>query len=148
MNIQKILAPIDFSDPSQHALSYAKDLAAALGATLHVLYVEDDPILTAHTTAQSYRDEATAKVAARYEQVVSPEDRAQLRAEFAVREGRAFVEIVRYAREQDMDLIVMGTHGRRAISHMLLGSVAENVVRTSFCPVLTVRRPDQNFEMP
>ncbi len=148
MKIQRILAPIDFSEPSKYALAYAKDLAAALGASLHVLYVEDDPILTAHTTGQSYRDEAKAKALARLEELFTPEERAKLNVEFGYREGNAFVEIVRFARDQKMDLIVMGTHGRRALAHVLLGSVAENVVRTSYCPVLTLRRPDQNFEMP
>ncbi len=60
-----------------------------------------------------------------------------------LREGKPFVEITNYARQHDIDLIVMGTHGRGGISHLLLGSVTENVIRTAPCPVLTVRADDE-----
>ena len=56
--------------------------------------------------------------------------------------------ILRYAKEQQIDLIVMGTHGRGAVSHLLIGSVAENVVRKAPCPVLTIRHPEHDFIMP
>ncbi len=62
--------------------------------------------------------------------------------------GRPFLELIRYARREQMDLIVMGTHGRAGLSHVLMGSVAEKVVRKSPCPVLTIRHPDQRFQMP
>ena len=62
--------------------------------------------------------------------------------------GHPFVEIIRYAREQDVDCIVLGTHGRSGLSHLLLGSVAERVVRKAPCPVLTVRHPEHEFVMP
>ena len=62
--------------------------------------------------------------------------------------GHAFVEILQYASGNDIDLIVMGTHGRGAVKHMLLGSVAEKVVRKAPCPVLTVRHPGYEFIMP
>jgi nucleotide-binding universal stress UspA family protein len=62
--------------------------------------------------------------------------------------GSPFVEIVRYAKQHDIDLIVMGTHGRGPIAHMFMGSVAERVVRKATCPVLTVRSPEHEFVMP
>ena len=62
--------------------------------------------------------------------------------------GRPYVEIVRYARKVSADLIVIGTHGRSGLSHVLLGSVTEKVVRKASCPVLTVRPPDMTFELP
>jgi len=62
--------------------------------------------------------------------------------------GRPFAEIIAYAREHEIDMIVMGTHGRGAIAHMLLGSTTEKVVRKAPCAVLTVRAADQEFEMP
>ena len=65
-----------------------------------------------------------------------------------VREGSPFYEIIRYAKEQDVDLIIMGTHGRGGLVHVLLGSVAEKVVRKSPCPVLTVRHPEHEFVHP
>jgi nucleotide-binding universal stress UspA family protein len=62
--------------------------------------------------------------------------------------GTPFVEIIHYARDQSIDLIVLGTHGRSALAAMLLGTVAEKVVRKAPCPVLTVRHPQHKFEMP
>ncbi len=65
-----------------------------------------------------------------------------------VRQGPPFLEIVRYAQEANIDLIVLGTHGRGGLAHMLLGSVAEKVVREAPCPVLTVRHPEHEFVAP
>jgi nucleotide-binding universal stress UspA family protein len=65
-----------------------------------------------------------------------------------VREGTPFYEIVRYAKEQNIDLIIMGTHGHTGLTHMLLGSVTEKVVRKAPCPVLTVRHPEHEFVHP
>jgi nucleotide-binding universal stress UspA family protein len=62
--------------------------------------------------------------------------------------GVPFVEIIRYARESGMDLIVMGAHGRTGLGHLLIGSVTERVVRKSSCPVLTVKHPEHEFVMP
>jgi nucleotide-binding universal stress UspA family protein len=84
----------------------------------------------------------------RLEAAVAPDQRDELRLVTALRTGSAFVEIVRYAREEEIDLLVMGTHGRGAIAHMLLGSVAERVVRKAPCPVLTVRQRPHEFVMP
>ena len=66
----------------------------------------------------------------------------------SIARGEPFVNIVRYARDNEIDLIVMGTHGRGAVKHMLLGSVAEKVLRKAPCPVLTVRDPEQEFILP
>jgi nucleotide-binding universal stress UspA family protein len=63
-------------------------------------------------------------------------------------DGHPFVEIIKHAKEGDADMIIMGTHGRGAIAHMLLGSVAEKVVRTAPCPVLTVRHPEHKYVHP
>jgi nucleotide-binding universal stress UspA family protein len=62
--------------------------------------------------------------------------------------GRPFMEIIRYAKDNQMDLIVLGTHGRSGLRHVLLGSVAERVVRKAPCPVLTIRHPEHEFVMP
>jgi nucleotide-binding universal stress UspA family protein len=76
------------------------------------------------------------------------EDRKRLRAELVLEWVTPFVEIVRYARAHDIDLIAMSTHGRSAVKHLLLGSVAKNVVRSSLCPVLTVRHPEHECVLP
>jgi nucleotide-binding universal stress UspA family protein len=84
----------------------------------------------------------------RLDLVLTPDDVKRYSAVVALRSGSPFVEVVRYAREEGIDLIVLGTHGRGAIAHMLLGSVAERVVRKAHCPVMTVRQPEHAFVMP
>ena len=74
--------------------------------------------------------------------------RARLKVEYLIRKGAPFLEIIRCAQEIEADLIVCGTHGRSGIKHALFGSVAEKVVRKAPCPVLSVRHPEQEFEMP
>jgi len=77
------------------------------------------------------------------------DEKTKYRAEVDLVMGTSeFVEVIRYAREKDIDLLVLGTHGRGAIAHMLMGSVAEKIVRKAPCPVLTVRHPEHEFVMP
>ena len=86
---------------------------------------------------------------ARLEQLLGDDDRRELGAVAVLRTSNTAAEsIVEYAKEAGVDVIVMGTHGRRALAHLLLGSVAERVVRTSPCPVLTVRHPEREFLVP
>ena len=83
--------------------------------------------------------------------LLAADDERDVRAEYALRTasvGGPYVEIVTFARENDIDMIVMGTHGRGFVAHMLMGSVAEKVVRKAPCPVLTVRLPEHKFEHP
>jgi nucleotide-binding universal stress UspA family protein len=83
--------------------------------------------------------------------LLSREDQEAVGAEYVLRasgRGGPYVEIVRCARDSSIDLIVMGTHGRGFVAHMLMGSVAEKVVRRAPCPVLTVRHPEHEFIMP
>jgi nucleotide-binding universal stress UspA family protein len=84
----------------------------------------------------------------RLDAVLPPDQRERYRAKAELRTGSPFVEIVRYARDEKIDLIIMGTHGRGPIAHMLLGSVAERVVRKAPCPVLTVRQSQHEFVLP
>lgn len=150
MNLKKILVPMDFSRFSAKALRYAEELAEKFHAELHMLHAfETVPIMNGEgiyfppdVTAQE--EEAARKILG--EQEVNVSDSVRVVRE--LNHGHPFVEIVRYAKEKDIDLIVMGTHGRGAISHMLLGSVAEKVVRKAPCPVLTVRDNEHEFVMP
>jgi nucleotide-binding universal stress UspA family protein len=152
--IKKILLATDFSEASDAALDYARTLCDAFGATLHVLHVLED--LAAHAwTTEVYvaalpgvHEEMERQARERLEQLMTVEERARRDAVLALRNGSPFVEVVRYARDEHMDLIVLGTHGRGAIAHMLLGSVAERVVRKAHCPVLTVRQAAHEFVMP
>ena len=152
--IATILVATDFSEASDAALSYAKSLAKAFGATIHVLHVLED--LAAHAwTTEVYvaalpgvHEEMEKQARERLDATLTPDERDAYKATLTLRTGSAFVEIVRHAREIKADLLVMGTHGRGAIAHMLLGSVAERVVRKAPCPVLTVRQPEHEFVHP
>jgi nucleotide-binding universal stress UspA family protein len=154
LTLKTVLVPTDFSDASESALRYGKAMAEAFGASLHVVHVMED--LLAHAwAAEVYvssmpqlRDEIEKESRQRLETLLAEGDRKKFRAEIALLAGNPFLEIIRYAKAHDVDLIVMGTHGRGPIAHMLLGSVAEKVVRKSPCPVLTVREAQHEFVMP
>ena len=153
IELKRILVPTDFSEPSAAAVKYAKEFVQAFGSSLHVLHVLEDPYIFA-ATAEGYAAppdfcadlEKNARV--RLAEVVSAAELQTLKTQVALKKGSPFVEIVRYAKSEDIDLIVMGTHGRGPIAHMLMGSVAEKVVRKAPCPVLTVRHPEHEFVMP
>ncbi len=150
MKLDKILVPTDFSETAQHALGYARDLAQRFDAEIHLLHVVPDPV------AQGWAGEATGLIIPDLLQTWEADSERRL-AEITVEGvtvervtavGHDFVEILRCAGGNGIDLIVMGTHGRGAVKHMLLGSVAEKVVRKASCPVLTVRHPGYEFVMP
>ncbi len=156
--INKILYPTDFSERSLAALALAVDLAQRYGAELHCLHVVDMPegfiledgyMLPLTTEYQPDYGKLKEAAEAQIEQFVTqhmPDLRDSVRKVVVL--GKPFAEIIRYAREQNIDLIVLGTHGRSALGSMLLGSVAEKVVRKAPCAVLTVRHPDHRFEAP
>jgi nucleotide-binding universal stress UspA family protein len=143
--IRKILVPTDFSDCSDAALEYGRHLAQAFGAALHVLHVVQDPY-TQPWAAEAFPAPLGDLLVQWEEQARKrmldglPEGERD-RTTIATQIGSPFFEIVRYAQDEQIDMIVLGTHGRGPIGHMLLGSVAEKVVRKAPCPVLTVRHP-------
>ncbi|MFW6051688.1 MAG: universal stress protein [Myxococcota bacterium] len=143
--ISRILSPIDFSKTSEHALEYALNLAEGLGAEVHVLHVYQLPMYTMPDGALlAGPDVATRVLETSREALGEVVDRHAQRGvpiERHLTEGVPHAEIDRVAREVGADLIVMGTHGRSGLGHLLLGSVAERVVRSSAVPVLTVRHP-------
>ena len=152
--IKTILVPTDFSEASEAALKYGKALAEAFHSSLHVVHVMED--LLAHAWAAevyvasmpNLREEIEKEATERLGAMLTAEERERLHVSTAVIAGNPFVEIIRYAKANNVDLIVLGTHGRGPIAHMLLGSVAEKVVRKSPCPVLTVRDAQHEFVMP
>ena len=152
--LKKILVATDFGEASGAALEYGRDLARSYGATLHVLHVAenlfaryiDDGAIAYLPQVQSDVENAARK---RMEGLVSDEDRTMLHAKPIVLTALGAAEaIVEYAKTHTIDIIVMGTHGRRALAHLLMGSVAERVVRMAPCPVLTVRHPEHEFLAP
>ena len=141
----RILVPTDFSPTSDAALEYARALARKFGASLHLLHVFEDPVLMGAVTPESYVPEAPETRAAvmkgaqeRLDHRLRPSDRLSATGEIVM--GSPARAVTDYAARSAIDLIVMGTHGREGIAHLLLGSIAERVVRTAPCPVLTVRQ--------
>ena len=143
--ITRIMVPTDFSETSDAALTYARSLADMLGASLHLVHVFDDPYgdaLAADVSTSVYESmQASAMRTARLELLrrMPPAARVQYRGTTTMVSGMPAAAIVECAANRGMDLIIMGTHGRSGFAHLLLGSVAEQVVRTAPCPVLTVR---------
>jgi nucleotide-binding universal stress UspA family protein len=137
--IKRILVPSDFSDASDAALGYAAGFARGLTAQLYLLHV---PGRTGENLEADFPiGEFATTTRGRVEAVVGSDTAAQLRPEYAVRIGTPAEEIIRYAGDRDIDLIVMGTHGRSGVAHALVGSVTEKVIRAASCPVVVVRRP-------
>lgn len=142
--IRKILCPVDFTDTSREAIRWACGLARTFDATLALVHVYQPPgyalpegVIIAGPKVMSDLLEAVERELAR--ERATAEDFGAPRIETRAVQGVASQEIVRLAREESYDLIVMGTHGRTGLAHALLGSVAERVIRGAPCPVLTVR---------
>jgi nucleotide-binding universal stress UspA family protein len=150
--LQRILVPIDFSDTSRAALAYAIALVEQFGASLHLLHVVEAVVageaLPWHFGPREVEHAIESSAWDDLRGLLSVDDQRRLRAEVALQWGTPFVEISRYAKEYEIDLIAMGTHGRSGVKHLLMGSVAEHVVRSSPCPVLTVRHPEREFVLP
>lgn len=139
---ERILVPTDGSDGVERAVRHAVDLAVEHGATVHALYVVNSASYAGMPMESSWEgvDEMLrADAESAVELVRAVGDDYDVPVETAVIDGTPSSEIVRYAESEGCDLIVMGTHGRGGIDRLLLGSVAEKVVRGSSVPVLTVR---------
>jgi len=152
----RILVPTDFSPTSDAALEYARVLAARFGASLRILHVIDDPTASSDFVAEGFAP-STENIRmglqhhahGRLEQLLTPTDRILYRAHVDALMGPPAATIVDHATATGSTLIVMGTHGRTGLAHLLMGSVAEQVVRSAPCPVLTVRQTvvaDQAYE--
>jgi nucleotide-binding universal stress UspA family protein len=144
--VQKILHPTDFSKYSAAAADYASLLAQQFEAELHVLYVVEEamgriPESDLGFPAPGERVVVEQSVWPRLEQKVGVHSVRNHRVLLATRLGTISDQIVSYADDNAIDMIAIGTHGRRGIAHALMGSVAEAVVRKANCPVLTVRAP-------
>ena len=151
IQLQRVLFPTDFSELSKSAERYACALADQFRAELHVLHVLEDVYLFAPDPAAmvyippNLLNEARKNAEQAISRVPSPEWSNGKRVVHATRNGSPHVEIVNYAKEKQIDLIVIGTHGRTGLTHLLLGSVAERVVQHAGCPVLTVRSEGTQF---
>jgi len=146
IDVLRILFPTDFSEASKEAAKYAFSLADRYEAELHVLHVIEeissslpDAVRRVASDPENYmtqvREAADEELAASLPNNIAGGKNVVR----AIREGSPPLQIVEYARDNDINLIVIGTHGRTGVSHFLIGSVAERVVRHAPCPVLTVR---------
>jgi universal stress protein A len=146
MPIRNILVPTDFSAASQEAVRYAYDLAAGLGATLHVVHVLENPFapgafmeMYSPPPAEYFTDlerQAEDKLRA----CLTESERQASRAVLTTRLGVPSAEILdRLEEEPKIDLVVMATHGRGGVARLVMGSVADKIIRAAPCPMLTLR---------
>ncbi len=160
IRIRQILLPTDFGRFSQPAVTLAKELVEKFKAHLHLLHVLESrsdhlpdfamglDLQPLHQALINRQQEHEVAVLAQLDLLLEPEWKQGKHLTISTKPGKPFVEVVRYANEHEIDLIVMGTHGRAGLAHAMLGSVAEHVVRTAPCPVLTVKSGDHRFNMP
>jgi nucleotide-binding universal stress UspA family protein len=140
----EILVPTDGSPAAEAALDHAIDLASTYGARLHALYIVDAAAFSsveagAELVVDALEEEGQRAV----ERVHDAGAEAGVDVVASVQSGSASKSILRYVDDNDVDLVVMGTHGRRGVERFLLGSVTERVVRSADVPVMTVRMPDE-----
>ncbi len=148
--IKKILVPIDFSDYSKSALKYAVNFAKSFNADMTLIYVVE-PIVyppdfsmgqIAIPTVSTEWDERAREELDKLAKTQIPAD---VKVKTIIKTGKPFVEIIETATEENIDLIIIATHGHSGVEHILFGSTAEKVVRKAPCPVLTLREPIKGF---
>jgi nucleotide-binding universal stress UspA family protein len=155
ITLKKILVPTDFGEAADAALTYAQALARNFAASIDVLHVAED------ASARLFAGEVYVAVPPTLQKDIEEMARKQLEQRLVDNDPKPLVmrpvvvasnapalTIVNYAKESAIDLIVMGTHGRGPMAHLLMGSVAERVVRLAGCPVLVVRHPEHEFVVP
>ncbi len=151
IELKDILVPTDFSESSLTATKYALELAKRFEAKLHLLHVIEDPVVYLpmfESFPMPARSEFEEYAQTRLENWILPDDLGDCELQFRWVHGTPFVEILRDAKQNDIDLIVLGTHGHGLAAQLLLGNVAEKVVRKASCPVLTVRPAGHQFIHP
>ena len=148
--IKKVLVPIDFSDYSKNALKYAVNFAKSFNAEIILVYVVE-PVI--YPPDFSMGQIAMPSINAEWDDRVKDELQKLAKSDFTgsenvktvIKTGKPFVEIIETAKEEDVDLIIIATHGHSGVEHILFRSTAEKVVRKAPCPVLTLREPLKGF---
>ena len=153
--LKRILVATDFGEAAGVALDYGREFARTFGANLAVLHVCDNAIargLGVDGFVADYSElqrDLEAGARKKLDALLDDEDRTMLKANPVLMiSATPAMAIVQYAKDSRADLILMGTHGRGGVAHLLMGSVAERVVRLAPCPVLTVRHPEHEFVLP
>jgi universal stress protein A len=143
--IRRILVPTDFSEPADAALKYARTLAEEFGSVLHLLHVVPEPYVYPWGTEISTMPlvdlltQSETQASERLKELIDDTGAMKDKVKTATAIGTPVDRILKYIADEQIDMVVMGTHGRGAVGHLLLGSVAERMVRRSPVPVLTVK---------
>ena len=153
IKLKTIVVPTDFSDFSKLALEYGLSFCREFHARLILVHVIEDPFYPSNGATFGFNIEEFFRrmeedSAERMKELVKPEEEPEVPVERIMARGTPFLEIIRIAKEKDADMIVLATHGRGGLAHVLMGSVTEKVVRKASCPVLVVRRSQHQFVMP
>jgi nucleotide-binding universal stress UspA family protein len=148
----KILVPIDFSEYTDDIIKYATEIAQKFGSSIYLIHVIPNmDYFTPYESFMAAENIVTVQKGIEGEVAKDLEEVGRkitgIKTTNIIRTGVAFVEIIDYVRSEGIDLVIMGTHGRGGLEHILIGSVAEKVVRKSPCPVLTIR-PAKHFTLP
>ncbi len=151
ITLKKVLVATDFGEAADAALAYGQALARTFGATLHVIHVVDD--LFTRVAGEGYvsvlpelqRDLETSAKARLDELLIDNDPKPLPVVKTIVVSNTPASAVVQYAADEAIDLVVTGTHGRSGVAHLFMGSVAEKIVRSASCPVLTVRHPEREF---
>lgn len=149
-NINKILVPIDFSDYSKSALRYAVSFAKLFNSEMVLIYVVEPVIYPpdfsmGQIAIPSLNTEWDKTAIEQLEKLSKSEIPGNIKVKTLVKTGKPFVEIIETATDENIDLIIIATHGHSGVEHILFGSTAEKVVRKAPCPVLTLREPIKGF---
>ena len=149
--IKKVLVPIDFSDYSKNSLRYAVNFAKDFNAKIILVYVVEPVIYPpdfsmGQIAIPSVGLELDKRAEDELDRLATNEIPAGVEVKKIVKTGKPFVEIIETAEEENVDLIIIATHGHTGVEHILFGSTAEKVVRKAPCPVLTLREPAKGFK--
>jgi len=144
LNAKHVLAPLDFSDPSMKSLDAAVELAKTYGGKVLIAYVAEPAPFSPElvVSAEGYEQKVTKKAEKRLEEICKTHIANGVETTYKICFGHPYDEIINLAKSENVDLIVMATHGHSGIRHMLIGSTTEKVVRASTCPVLTMKFGD------
>lgn len=150
IDLKKILVPIDFSEYSKKALQYAIPFARQFKAKIYLLYVVEPTIYPADFSfgqigMPNVENELRVKGEQELQELITNEIRGAVPSEALVKVGLPFVEVVSFAKDEGIELIIVATHGHTGVEHVLFGSTAEKIVRKAPCPVLVVRSEEKDF---
>ncbi len=148
--IKKVLVPIDFSDYSKSSLRYAVNFVKSFNAALYLVYVIEPLIYPpdfsmGQIAIPSVDLEIDKRAEDELKNLAEKEIPEDIHTKTIVKTGKPFIEIIETAAEENIDLIIIATHGHTGVEHILFGSTAEKVVRKAPCPVLTLREPIKGF---